>query len=207
MGMDAPLRFVPPWCRALGGVVAAAAVVALALLIGNPPARDPGVVGVVGLVAHAVLYLCVATLAGYTAATGFPPTHLWPLAAHSCWPMQAELLLTPDLRRYALRLHARYPEVRECWLLDSGRRDEWWLLVFAGSGVLARLRDDWQIRRKDVHLHLGDDESGVVALAWGRSVPRDFAAWDWENDTDVRAEFRCPVTGTTRLACRLWQRP
>ncbi len=205
MGLDAPLRVIPLWCRGLGGIVALAAIAALVLLIGDAAAHYTGVISVVGLGARALLYLCVATLAGYVAVTGVAPTHLWPLAAHSCWPDTPELVLTPDLHRYALQLRSRHPDVHECWLLDSGRRDQWSLLARADTVVLDQLRADWQLRRKDVHLYLKDDESGSVTLAWGRSVPGEFAAWDWELAADTQAEFRCPVSGVTRIACRLWQ--
>lgn len=205
MEPDAPLRIIPPWCRALGGLLAAAAVAALVLLVRDAAGQDASLAGVVGLMARGVLHLCVATLAGYVAVTGMAPTHLWPLAGHSCWPLRAELWLTPDLQRYARQLCVRHPGLRECWLLDSGRRGEWWLLARAMPEVLDRVREDWQIRRKDVHLYLRDDRSETITLAWGRSVPGDFAAWDWENDGDTRAEFRCPVSGEVRLATRLWQ--
>lgn len=203
--VDAPLRVIPLWCRTLGGVVALAAMTALVLMVRDAIGQDPGVVDVLGLVAHALLYLCVATLAGHVAVTGLAPTHLWSLAAHPCWPLQPQIPLTPDLHRYVSRMRGRYPDLRECWLLDSGRRGEWWLLACAGPEVLERLRADWPLRRKDVHLYLRDDRTDLVTLAWGRSVPGDFSEWYWERDGDTRAEFRCPISGESRLACRLWQ--
>jgi hypothetical protein len=198
------MRLVPVWLRLLAGVVAVAAVVAIVLLVRSVPAQELDAAGVVGLAARALLFLAMATLFGYTAATGLPPTHLWTGAGRPVWPASGELPLTPDLHRFLARLRERHPGLRECWQLDNAVRGEWRLLARAPTPVLDAMRADWDIRRRDVRLYLLDEPSSTVSLAWGRTSPVAFASWDWEPQSEELAEFRCPVSADIRLARRLW---
>ncbi len=198
------MHVIPPWLRVLAGVVAAASVVAIVLLIRGAPGQVLDGVGFVGLAARALLLLGLAALFGYVAATGLPPAHWWRGAGQALWPLQPELPLTPDFQRFLAQLRERHPDIRECWLLDSARPGEWRLLALAGPSVLDAVRGDWDIRRRDVRLYLLDEPSGTVALAWGRSSPVAFSARDWEPQRDDLAAFRCPVAADTRLATRLW---
>lgn len=198
------MRVIPAWLRVLAGLVAAAAVVAIVLLIGGAAARAVEAADLLGLAAQAILFLMLAVLFGYVAATGLPPAHWWRGAGQALWPTEPELPLTPDLHRFLARLRERHAGLRECWLLDSVTPGEWRLLALAGPDVLDAVRGDWDIRRRDVRLYLLDEAARTVALAWGRSSPVPFAAWDWEPQVEAVAEFRCPVAGDSRLARRLW---
>lgn len=199
------MRVIPVWVRVLAGVVAAAAALAIVLLVGGVPAQVVDGASFVGLAANAILFLCLLVLFSYVAATGLPPSHWWRGAGQALWPKQPELPLTPDLQRFLVQLRAKYPGIRECWMLDAAKRGEWRLLAMADPPVLDALRADWDIRRRDVRLFLLDEASRTVALAWGRSTAVDFASWDWEPQRDEVAEFRCPLAADTRLATRVWR--
>lgn len=203
-GGGLPLRVIPVWVRILAGVVVAAAGLATVLLIRGVPGQVIDAARLLGLAAQAILYLCVIVLFGYVVVTGLPPSHWWRNAGHPVWAPGMEHQLTPELHRFLARLKARHPAIRECWRLDTAGRTEWWLLVRAEGAVLDALRNDWDIRRKDVRLYLLDEPSGTVATAWGRSSPVPFSTWDWESQTESLVEFRCPVTGVIRLAHCLW---
>lgn len=198
------MRVIPAWLRVLAGLVAAAAALAILLLIRGARVQAVEFVGFVGLAAQALLFLGLAVLFGYVAATGLPPTHWWRSAGQALWPLHPELPLTPDLQRFLAHLRERHPGIRECWLLDSARPGEWRLLALADPPVLEAVRGDWDIRRRDVRLFLLDESSRTVAPAWGRSSPVAFSTWDWEPQRDELAEFRCPLAADTRLATRLW---
>jgi hypothetical protein len=188
----------------MAGLVAAVAIVAIALLVRGAPAQIVDAASFLGLAAKAMLFLSLAVLFGYAAATGLPPTHWWRSAGQPVWPLQPELPLTPDLQRFLGQLREHHPALRECWLLDSAKPGEWRLLALADPAVLDEVRGDWHIRRRDVRLYLLDELSGTVALAWGRPSPVAFSTWDWEPQLGDLAEFRCPVAADTRLAHRLW---
>lgn len=198
------MRVIPAWLRFLAGIVAAAAAVAIVLLVRGASGQVVDGLSFVGRAAQAILYLGLAVLFGYVAATGLPPAHWWRSAGQTLWPLQPELPLTPDLQRFLAELRKRHPGIRECWLLDAAKPGEWRLLARAEPSVLAAVRGDWDIRRRDVRLYLVDEPSRTVALAWGRSSPVDFSTWDWEPQRDELAEFRCPLAADTRLATRLW---
>jgi hypothetical protein len=198
------MHVIPAWLRVLAGLVSAAAAVAIVLLIRGAPGQVVDGASFVGLAAQAILFLSLAVLFGYVAATGLPPAHWWRNAGQALWPLQPELPLTPDLQRFLAQLRERHPGIRECWLLDSAQPGEWRLLALADPPVLEAVRGDWDIRRRDVRLYLLDGPSSTVALAWGRSSPVAFSTWDWEPQRDELAEFRCPLAADTRLAQRLW---
>ncbi|MEO7387041.1 MAG: hypothetical protein ABIX37_08915 [Gammaproteobacteria bacterium] len=199
------MRVIPAWLRVLSGLLAAAAVVAIVLLIRAGPLQVQDLPTFVFDAARALLFLGLAVLFGYVAATGLPPAHWWRGAGHALWPAQPELPLTPDFQRFLARLRERHPGLHECWLLDPAVHGEWRLLARAGPLILDAVRGDWDIRRRDVRLFLLDEPSGTVALAWGRSSPAPFAAWDWEPQSEDFAEFRCPVSFEVRRAQRLWR--
>ena len=198
------MHVIPAWLRVLAGLVAAAAALAIVLLIRGAPAQVVDGVSFVGLAAQAILFLALLALVGNAAATGLPPAHWWRSAGQPLWPLQPELPLTPDLQRFLAQLRERHPGIRECWLLDSATQGEWRLLALADPAVLDAVRGDWDIRRRDVRLYLLDEPARTVALAWGRSSPAAFSAWDWEPQREELAEFRCPVHADVRLAQRLW---
>ena len=198
------MRVIPAWLRVLAGLVTVAAAVAIVLLIRSASDRVVDGYSFVGIAAQALLFLGLAVLFGYSAVTGLPPVHWWRSAGQPLWTDLAELPVTPDLHRFVDRLRERHPDVRECWLLDPAVPDEWRLLARAPSPVLDAVRADWDIRRRDVRLYLLDEASRTVALAWGRSSPVEFSAWDWEPQRDDLAEFRCPVNADIRHAQRLW---
>ncbi len=204
MSFSPHLRVIPVWVRALAGVVVAAAILAIILMIRGVPGQTLDGPGFVRLAAQAILYVCMIVLFGYVAATGLPPTHWWRSAGQDLRPAQPDLPLTPDLHRFVALLRERHPQLRECWFLDAARPGECRLLAIADDGTLAAVRGDWDIRRKDVRLYLLEESHRTVALAWGRSSPVPFGVWDWEPQADALAEFRCPVSGQTRLAQRLW---
>lgn len=204
MAADSSLRSIPAWLRAPAGLIAAAALVAIFLLIRDAPDRAGDGAAVLRLVALAILFLAVAVLFAYVAATGLPPSHLWRHAGHRLWPEQADLAVTPAIHRFLLLLRGRHPGVRECWILESTGAGEWRFLLRADGAVNDALRGDWDIRRKDVQLFLVEELAQTVAPAWGRSVPVIFASWDWEPQADSLAEFRCPVSGAVCVAQRLW---
>ena len=77
MKNNLPLRVIPVWLRVLAAVVAAAAAFAIFLVIRGVPGQVVDVAGFIRLGAEAILFLCVAVLFGYVAATGLPPAHLW----------------------------------------------------------------------------------------------------------------------------------
>jgi hypothetical protein len=108
------------------------------------------------------------------------------------------------VHRYLATLRARHPGIGECWLLQAAARNEFRLLVRASEPVVEGLRGDWDIRRKDVRLHLLAPGSSTVTPAWGRPEPLDFASWDWEPQAEDLAEYRCPFSGEVRVAQRLW---
>jgi hypothetical protein len=89
-------------------------------------------------------------------------------------------------------------------VLEAAVPDECWFLAFAEQTVHDAVRGDWAIRRKDVRLYLKDAASRTVAPAWGRSAEASFDTWDWEPQGDELAEFRCPATGESRHAQRVW---
>jgi hypothetical protein len=204
MTFSPQLRIIPVWVRVLAGVVVAAAVLAIFLAIRGVPGQVLDGPGFIRLVAQVVLYFCLVVLFGYVVATGLPPTHWWRSAGQDLRPAQPDLPLTPDLHRYLDLLRQRHPQLRECWFLDGARPGESRLLAIADRGALDRVRGDWDIRRKDVRLYLLEEPARTVTLAWGRSSPVPFAAWDWEPQADELAEFRCPVSGQARPAQRLW---
>jgi hypothetical protein len=196
---------IPLWLRALAGLVAAAAVLAILLLIRNGPPGAGEEAGVLGMAGRALLFLGMAALFGYAAVTGLPPAHWWRGAAEPLLPARAPPALTPDLHRFLTQLRERHPGLRECWLLDPVEAGEWRLLAMAPPAVVEAVRGDWDIRRPDIRLFLADDASGAVGLAWGRVRPEPFASWDWEPQRDPVAEFRCPASGDIRQARRLWR--
>ncbi len=198
------LRVIPVWVRLLAGAIAAAAVLAIILLIRGVPGQVIDTPAFIRLAAQAILYLSLIALFGYVAASGLPPTHWLRNAGHPLWQADTEPQLAPALHRYLSLVHARHPGIRECWLLDTPGQGEWRLLATADPPGLDALRADWDIRRKEVHLYLLEASSRTVALAWGRSSPVPFVAWDWEPQSDGLAEFRCPASGEIRLARRLW---
>jgi len=198
------VRVIPAWLRILAGLVALAAVAAIALLIRDAAGSVVDGASFLALAARALLFLGLVVLFGYTAATGLPPAHWWRSAGQPWWPGGQDLPVTPDLHRFLARLQERHPGLRECWLLDPVAPGEWRLLALAAPTVLDTVRADWDIRRRDVRLYLLDEESRTVALAWGRSSPVAFSAWDWEPQRDELAEFRCPVNADVRLARRVW---
>ena len=204
MSSSPQLRVIPVWVRALAGVVVAAAVLAIFLAIRGVPGQVLDGPGFIRLTAQVVLYFCLIVLFGYVVVTGLPPTHWWRSAGQSLRPVEPDLPLTPDLLRYLALLRQRHPQLRECWFLDAARPGESRLLAIADSTALDGVRGDWDIRRKDVRLYLLEENARTVALAWGRSGPVPFAAWDWEPQADALAEFRCPISGQARLAQRLW---
>ncbi|MSR10135.1 MAG: hypothetical protein EXR82_11565 [Gammaproteobacteria bacterium] len=204
MSPTSVLRVIPVWVRLLAGVVAAAAVLAIVLLIRGVLGQVIDAVAFIRLAAQAILYLALIALFGYVAASGLPPTHWLRNAGHPLWQADTEPQLAPDLHRYLALLHARHPGIRECWLLDTPEPGEWRLLAIADASGLEAVRADWDIRRKTVRLYLLETHSPSVVLAWGRSSPVPFAAWDWEPQSELLAEFRCPATGEIRLARRLW---
>lgn len=185
-------------------VVVAVAGIAIILVIRGVPGQTLDGPGFVRLAAQVVLYFCMIVLFGYVVATGLPPTHWWRSAGQDLRPAQPDLPLTPDLHRFLALLRERHPRIRECWFLDAARAGESRLLAIADGADLDGVRGDWDIRRKDVRLYLLEEETRTVALAWGRSSPVPFRAWDWEPQADTLAEFRCPVSGQARLAQRLW---
>jgi len=192
------------WLRLLAALAATAAVVAIVFMIRGVPGEEVDVPAVILLGAQAMLFLAVAVLFGYVAATGLPPTHLWRQAGHALWPVRTHFSLTPDMHRYLARLHGSHPQIRECWVLESAVPEECWFLAFAERSVHDAVRGDWAIRRKDVRLYLGDTASRTVASAWGRVDIASFENWDWEPQGDELAEFRCPATGECRHAQRVW---
>jgi len=198
------LRVIPVWLRLLAGIAATAAAVAIVVLIRGVPGEEVDVTGFIRLGAQAILFLSVAVLFGYVAATGLPPTHLWRQAGYALWPARTHFSLTPSMYRYLARLHASHPQIHECWVLESAVPEECWFIAFAKQSVHDAVRGDWEIRRKDVRLYLQDTASRTVAPAWGRIVAADFASWDWEPQGDELAEFRCPATGESRQAQRVW---
>ena len=204
MTFSTQLRIIPVWVRALAGVVVAAAVLAIILVIRGVPGQALDGPGFVRLAAQVILYSCMIVLFGYVVATGLPPTHWWRSAGQDLRPAQPDLPLTPDLHRYVVLLRERHPRIRECWFLDAARPRECRLLAMADAAALDGVRGDWDIRRTDVRLYLLEENARTVALAWGRSSPVPFPSWDWESQADTLAEFRCPVSGQTRLAYRLW---
>jgi hypothetical protein len=204
MTFSPQLRIIPVWIRVLALVVVAAAALAIILVIRGVPGQALDGPGFVRLAAQAILYFCMIVLFGYVVATGLPPTHWWRSAGQDLRPAEPDLALTPDLHRYLALLRERHPQIRECWFLDAARPGEHRLLAIAGVAALDGVRGDWDIRRKDVRLYLLEENVRTVALAWGRSSPVPFGVWDWEPQADALAEFRCPVSGQTRLAQRLW---
>ena len=204
MTFSSQLRIIPAWVRVLAGVVVAAAVLAIILVIRGVPGEALDGPGFVRLAAQVILYFCMIVLFGYVVATGLPPTHWWRSAGQDVRSAQPDRPLTPDLHRYLVLLRERHPRIRECWFLDPDRPGECRLLAMADAGALAGVRGDWDIRRTDVRLYLLEENAHTVTLAWGRSSPVPFPAWDWEAQTATLAEFRCPVSGQTRLAQRLW---
>lgn len=204
MTFSPQLRIIPVWIRFLAAVVVAAAAVAIILVVRGVPGRALDVLGFVRLAAEVILYVCMIVLFGYVVATGIPPTHWWRSAGQDLRPAEPDLQLTPDLQRFLALLRERHPRLGECWYLDAARPGEWRLLAIADGATLDAVRGDWDIRRKDVRLYLLEESTRTVALAWGRSGPVPFAAWDWEPQADALAEFQCPVSGQTRLAQRLW---
>lgn len=198
------MRVIPPLLRALAGLVAAAGVLAILLLVKNGAPGGDGA-SVLGVTGRALLFLGMIVLFGYTAITGLPPAHWWRGAAEPLLPARDPPPLTPDLYRFLTRLRERHPGLRECWLLDPVVAGEWRLLAMAPPAVVEGVRGDWDIRRPDIRLYLADDASGAVALAWGRVSPVAFATWDWEPQRDQLAEFRCPASGDIRHARRLWR--
>ncbi|TFG85543.1 MAG: hypothetical protein E4H19_08490 [Chromatiales bacterium] len=204
MKNNLPLRVIPVWLRVLAAVVAAAAAFAIFLVIRGVPGQVVDVAGFIRLGAEAILFLCVAVLFGYVAATGLPPAHLWRQAGHMWWPAQPQFSLTPDMHRFLAQLRARHPQIRECWVLEAAIPGECWFIACAEPVVQDAMRGDWDIRRKDVRLYLLNEASRTVTPAWGRSIAADFTTWDWEPQGDELAEFRCPTTGETRNAQRVW---
>lgn len=205
MSSPPALRVIPVWVRLLAAVVVAAAVLAIVLLLRGVPGQVIDTPAFIRRVAQAILYLSLIALFGYVAASGLPPTHWWRGAGQPLWRADTEPQLAPELHRYLALLHARHPGIRECWLLDTPEQGAWRLLAIAEVSGLDAVRADWDIRRKTVRLYLLEAHSRTVAVAWGRSSPVPFAAWDWEPQSDVLAEFRCPATGEIRLARRLWR--
>ena len=132
------LRVIPVWVRLLAGAVAAAAVLAIILLIRGVPGQVIDTPAFIRLAAQAILYLSLIALFGYVAASGLPPTHWLRNAGHPLWPADTEPQLAPDLHRYLSLVHARHPEIRECWLLDSPGQGEWRLLATADPPVIVR---------------------------------------------------------------------
>lgn len=198
------MRVIPVWVRVLAAITAAAGGLAIILLVRNSPGQVGSAMDFILVAARAILILCITALFGYVAVTGLPPAHLWRIAGLTWWPAQTELRLTPELQRFVALLRQRHPGLRECWLLDTAVRDEWRLLATAEGTVLDAVRADWDIRRRNARLYLLEEPGRTVALAWGRTIPVAFSTWDWELQGDVLAEFRCPSTGATRLAQRLW---
>ncbi|MEO8225465.1 MAG: hypothetical protein ABI661_11740 [Gammaproteobacteria bacterium] len=198
------MRVIPVWVRALAAIAAVAGVLAIGLLVRQAPDPMDGIPGVIGLVARAILFLCIAVLFGYVAVTGLPPAHLWGPSSLTWWSARTELKITPALQRFLALLRERHPGLRECWLLDTAVPGEWRLLAMAPGPVLDAVRGDWDIRRRHAYLYLLEERTGTVALAWGRTSPVPFATWDWEPQSDTLAEFHCPVAGQIRLAQRLW---
>jgi hypothetical protein len=198
------LHVIPVWLRVLAGIVATAAVFAIFLAVHGAPGLVVDMAGFLLLSARAILFLCVAVLFGYVAATGLPPAHLWRHAGHTWWSEKPQFSLTPDMHRFLERLRARHPQIRECWVLEAAVPGECWFIAFADPVVQDAVRGDWDIRRKDVRLYLLDAASQTVATAWGRGDIPDFTAWDWEPQDNEQAEFRCPATGASRNAQRVW---
>ena len=198
------MRVIPWPLRVLAGLAAAAAALAIFMLVRAAPDNVIGLVDFALAAAKSLLFLSVIALFGYVAVTGLPPVHWWSAAGQRVWTEEPEFPIAPDMHRYLARLRHRHPDLRECWLLDPARGNEWRLLAFGQAPVLDAVRGDWDIRRRDVRLHLVDDEDGCVAPAWGRSTPAAFASWDWEPQGNDTAEFRCPVAADVRIARRLW---
>lgn len=196
------MRLIPLPLRVLAGLVAAAALLGIVLALKAPP-PVAGWAGPLAAGARGVLFLGVAVLFGYAAATGLPPAHWWRSAAVPVWSGD-RLVLPPDLHRYLELLRERHPGLRECWLLAPAAPGEQRLLALAPPAIVTAVRADWDIRRPDVRLYLADDASHTVAPAWGRSTAAPFSAWDWEVQREGVAEFRCPASGEIRTARRLW---
>lgn len=111
----------------------------------------------------------------------------------------------PAQHRYLTGLRQRHPALRECWLLPGGESGTWGLLIRTDRVGLRALRGDGDLPQKNLLVYVLEEQSGSVLRAWGRPGTLPFTSWDWEVQREGVAEFRCPVSGSVRVAESLWR--
>ena len=221
------LYIVPAWLRVLAGLLGLAALLAAVSLIGTGTRGSPDLSALLLTGTQVILDICMGGLFAYVAVTGLAPVHLMRSAGDSWTGRAPRFRLEPDMQRYLRQLHARQPEITECWILcqlvksgpSSQALPQCWLLVFGPASLADALRADWNIRRRELRLFVVDNETSRLCTAWGRPYSGALADWQWEFRSDEVAHFvppadageQMPVAGDegapdgpVQVAERLW---
>lgn len=101
-----------------------------------------------------------------------------------------------DIDAYLDNLTAKYPVVREVWLLGSRanrtqrENSDWDLLVFADEQTFNALREDESLHLDGIDLLVVHSENGNFEKPWGdKGKKGSLESWSWVRITDQEATY------------------
>lgn len=192
---------MPAWLRVLAGVLGLAALFAAVSLVGAGAGGEADMSALLVTGTQVILDICMGGLFAYVAVTGLAPVHLMRSAGDSWTGRAPRFRLEPDMQRYLRQLHARQPQITECWILSQAVKGspsvrtppQCWLLVSGPASLADALRADWSIRRRELRLFVMDDDTARLSAVWGRPYAGALADWQWQFRSDEVASFVAPA--------------